>query len=142
MPKKRVKKIRGSKTCGGGGKKKRRGKGSRGGVGRAGSHKHHYIREILMGRRFGKKGFSRPLVVVESFREINVGELEENLEELIKAGYASREGDAVTVNLTSAGFDKLLGKGKVTSPINVKVGYATSRAITKIEEAGGKVEIV
>ena len=142
MPKKKVKKYRGSKTCGGGGKKKRRGKGSRGGVGRAGSHKHHYIREIKMGRRFGKYGFTRPPEVVREPNEINVEEIELNLSKFLEMGVAKEEGDIIVVDLTSAGYDKLLGDGKVTKRFRVIVESASERAIEKIESAGGEVELL
>lgn len=37
---------------------------------------------------------------------------------------------------------KLLGDGEITSKVNVKVNKATATALSKIEAAGGKVEIV
>ncbi len=141
MAKKKVKKFRGSKTCGGGSKKKRRGKGSRGGVGNAGSHKHHYIKEMKMGRRFGKYGFTRPPEVQYEQNTINVEEIELNLSEFLEKGIAKKESDMVTVDLASAGFDKLLGKGRIKGRFRVIVGSASERAIQKIESAGGVVEL-
>jgi len=43
--------------------------------------------------------------------------------------------------LTSKGFDKLLGSGRVHRPIHVTVEHASTRAIEKIESAGGSVTI-
>jgi len=142
LVKKKVKKFRGSKTCGGGSKKKRRGKGSRGGVGRAGSHKHHYIREMKMGRRFGKYGFTRPPEVQSEPNTINVEEIELNLDRFMEMGVAKEDNDTVTVDLTSAGFDKLLGDGRVYRKFRIIVGSASERAIKKIESAGGEVELL
>lgn len=62
MPKKKVKKFRGSRTCGWG--RYKRGRGSRGGAGNAGVHKHKYIKFIKLAKKgeylFGKHGFTRP----------------------------------------------------------------------------------
>ncbi len=74
MPKKKVKKYRGSKTCGGGSKKKRRGGGSRGGRGNAGVHKHKYIKFVKLAKEglyeFGKHGFNRPKVVRAEYKAL------------------------------------------------------------------------
>lgn len=69
MVKLKVKKFRGSRTCGGGSHKKRRGAGHRGGRGNAGVHKHKYLKYLKLEKlglyEFGKHGFTRPRVVVE-----------------------------------------------------------------------------
>ena len=68
MPKKKVKKYRGSRTCGGGSHKKRRGAGHRGGRGNAGAFKHKYLRTIKLVKaglyQIGKRGFTRPSCIV------------------------------------------------------------------------------
>jgi ribosomal protein L15 len=38
-----------------------------------------------------------------------------------------------------AGYDKLLGSGNIQKSLEVKVDYASERAISKVEEAGGQV---
>lgn len=86
MPKLKVKKFRGSRTCGGGSHKKRRGAGHRGGRGNAGVHKHKYLKFIKLERlglyEFGKHGFTRPRPVVEEInREKRVKETLKNLKE-------------------------------------------------------------
>ena len=48
MPKKKVKKFRGSRTFGWGSHKNRRGRGNRGGAGNAGVHKHKYIKFVKL----------------------------------------------------------------------------------------------
>jgi large subunit ribosomal protein L15 len=112
-----TKKMRGSHTHGYGGKKKHRGKGSRGGVGRAGKHKG-----VKLG--WGRKGFVRHGLKRE-INTINVGDLEKiNKEE---------------INLKEMGINKLLGAGYISKPIRVIVEKASEKAIKKIEEAGGKV---
>lgn len=86
MPKLKVKKFRGSRTCGGGSHKKRRGAGHRGGRGNAGVHKHKYLKYIKLERlglyESGKHGFTRPKVVMKELkRERNVKETLRSLRE-------------------------------------------------------------
>ncbi len=173
MPKKKVKKMRGSRTFGWGSHKKRRGAGNRGGRGNAGVHKHAYIKFVKLAKEglyeFGKYGFTRPKVVrkdylmekgvVETLRELkkegklddytykylrsrtelNVGDLSEIVDKLAELGIAEKDGDVYRVDLTALGYTKLLGSGRVTRAIEVKVFEATEKAATKIEAAGGKV---
>jgi len=44
-----------------------------------------------------------------------------------------------TIDLTSLGYVKLLGTGKVTKPMVVKVQSASKSATEKITGAGGKI---
>jgi len=75
MPKKKVKKFRGSRTHGKGRNDRNRGAGCRGGRGNAGRHKHKYIKFIKLAKmglyQFGKYGFTRPVEVTERYRAIN-----------------------------------------------------------------------
>ncbi len=173
MPKKRIKKIRGSRTCGGGSHKKRRGAGHRGGRGNAGVHKHKYIKFLKLAKEgkyeFGKQGFTRPKILSAEFqlerelkdvlkelrndgkideytyryflsrRELNVGDLDAIADRLVELGMASREGDLYVIDLAQLGYQKLLGSGRVSKALQVRVPYATPNAVSKIEEAGGSV---
>ncbi len=75
MPKKKVKKFRGSRTHGKGQNDRNRGAGCRGGRGNAGRHKHKYIKFIKLAKmglyQFGKYGFTRPIEVTQRYRMIN-----------------------------------------------------------------------
>ncbi|MEM1578859.1 MAG: uL15 family ribosomal protein [Archaeoglobaceae archaeon] len=88
MTKLKVKKFRGSRTCGGGSHKKRRGAGHRGGRGNAGVHKHKYLKYLKLAKlglyEFGKHGFTRPESVVEEVRREKA--LIERLKELKNSG--------------------------------------------------------
>ncbi|RMF05952.1 50S ribosomal protein L15 [Candidatus Woesearchaeota archaeon] len=134
---KKVVKMRGSKTHGGGSMKKRRGAGNRGGRGNAGSGKRgdskkqtFQIKGIKPGKRgFKKKGIQKPVI------GINVGELERILPLWIESGKVKGN----DVNLSQLGFGKLLGSGSITKALTITVGAATERAIAKVEKAGGKV---
>src|SRR3989344_3338123 len=61
MKSNKKRKYAGNRSFGGGNAKNRRGKGNRGGVGRAGFHKHNWLRTIKMGetskRDRGEHGF-------------------------------------------------------------------------------------
>src|SRR5665811_1812802 len=72
-----IKKFRGSRTCGGGTHKNRRGAGNRGGRGKAGGCKHHFVRAMMRGYSYGKHGFKRPASVSRDATIVNVGELDE-----------------------------------------------------------------
>ncbi len=85
MPKPKIKKIRGSRTCGSGlHKNNSRGRGCRGGSGNAGMFKHKYIKAIKEGYEIGKYGFTRPVAVRNDVKAIKA--VKETLRELKKSG--------------------------------------------------------
>ena len=169
MPKKKVKKYRGSRTCGGGSHKNGRGAGNRGGRGNAGVLKHKYIWAIKTGYEIGKYGFNRPKIVKTEYRtlqalrktlrelrnegklddytyryfysrpEINVCDIDDIIDRLVELGMATKEGDVYTLDLSQLGYTKLLGRGSIRKAVQIKVAGATETAISKVEEAGGKV---
>jgi len=169
MPKKKVKKYRGSRTCGGGSHKNRRGAGNRGGRGNAGVLKHKYIWAIKTGYEIGKHGFTRPKVVRSEYRalqalrqtlrelrdegklddytyryfysrpEINVEDIDAIIDRLVELGLASKEGEVYELDLSQLGYTKLLGRGVIRKAIQIKVAEATETAVSKVEEAGGKI---
>ncbi|WP_423792847.1 uL15 family ribosomal protein [Methanocaldococcus indicus] len=135
--KRKVKKYRGSRTCGGGSHKKRRGAGNRGGRGLAGGHKHKWTWIIKYEPdHFGKYGFKRHPSIVKDLETINVCELEELV--LKNPDKFEKEGDKYIVDVTELGYEKVLGKGKVTIPMVVKAIEISEKAKIKIEEAGGE----
>lgn len=124
---KKTHKYRGLTSHGWGGKKKHRGSGSRGGTGFAGSHKHKYTLILTKHKdHFYKKGFKRPQQVQVDLKTINLWELDMLFS------------DKKEIDLSAAGYDKLLGTGKITRAVTVK-GNATEKAKEKIQAAGGKV---
>ncbi len=141
--KSRIKRIRGTRTCGGGSHKKRRGKGSKGGSGNAGAYEHHFVRSLKRGIRKGKVRGKRSIHAARrDERILNVGELEERLDELLDSGNAEERDDAFIIDTTQLGITKILGKGGVTKKLMVKARAITNEAKAKIEQAGGSVEIV
>ncbi|MEM0006988.1 MAG: uL15 family ribosomal protein [Candidatus Bathyarchaeia archaeon] len=131
----KIRKKRGSRTCGYGRVGQHRKSGSKG-YRRAGRHKHGWTYVIKYEPEyFGKKGFTSPKSLRREEKVINVGELEEIAE---KYGGKTEEGK-ILLDLESLGYTKLLGVGKVTQPLVVKIASCSKSATEKIEEAGGRV---
>jgi large subunit ribosomal protein L15 len=123
------KKRRGHRTYHGS-HKKWRGGGSRGGRGKAGMHKHKWSFTVKYDKEhFGKRGFKRPRVTIRKPKGINIKDIE---------AIAKKEGKK-EIDVIQLGYDKVLGKGKLTQPLTIKAKYFSKLAIKKIEQAGGKV---
>ncbi len=142
MPTNKRTKYRGSRTCGGGTHKNRRGAGNRGGRGRAGINAHHFVKWYMeMGRPvFGKDGFYNQTST--DVITIDVGALDQIIPSLLAQGIAKQEGDAVTVNVTDMGIEKVLGSGQVTKKINILASSFSETAKAKIEKMGGKALVI
>jgi len=135
----RTSKFRGS-TSHGRGKKSGRGAGKMGGRGNAGLTKHKKMSVIKYDPlHFGRHGFKRPQKVVSAKTTLNVGDLDEKLDELLRLGFATKQDDKVRVNLINLGVDKLLGFGKTENSYEVIVAEFSERAKEKLEAAGGSI---
>lgn len=134
----RTRKLRGSRTHGRG-KKHGRGAGGRGGTGNAGLHKHKFKWMIKYDPdHFGRHGFYRHAQKRET-SSINLEDLVLRIPDLEGQGHAKRSGSSVEVDLTAAGIDKLLGRGRVSIPMQITVAQASESAVSKVADAGGKV---
>jgi len=135
----RTKKFRGSRTHGRG-KKSGRGAGIIGGRGNAGIGKTGKIGMLKYDRdHFGHHGFKRPQSVVVANTTINVCELRKSLDRFVAEGFAAKDGEKYTVDLTAAGIDKLLGSGNIDVAVAVTVAETSAKAKEKIEAAGGSI---
>ncbi len=141
MPVNKRSKYRGSRTCGGGTHKNRRGAGNRGGRGRAGQRDHRFSHFYLKGEiSNGKHGFvSKTSVPVST---LDIGELDQLVEVLLREGLATQEGDLIALNATMLGIDKVLGGGQVTHKMSISAREFSERARAKIEELGGQAMTV
>jgi large subunit ribosomal protein L15 len=142
MPTNKRSKYRGSRTCGGGTHKNRRGAGNRGGRGRAGINAHHFVKwyKEMGGPVFGKDGFfHNPQILVTT---MDVGIIDQIIPSLIAQGVAKQEGDTVTINVADMGIEKVLGSGRVTKKINISAQGFSESAKAKIEKMGGKAQLV
>ena len=127
--KKKVRKQRGSWTHGWGGKKKHRGSGSRGGVGKAGRKKFKKSWVIKhKPKYFGKRGFKIPVGSKKGVVAINLRDVDLLAKNLNKT----------EINLCELGFDKVLSTGNLTQPLTIKAKKFVERAKQKIEQSGGK----
>ncbi len=139
----KVRKYRGSKTHGGGSKKKRRGSGHRGGVGRAGSGKRADQKKpsmLQMGIVFGKHGFKKkqPRVI----KAVNLGWIQAKLPGLHAAGKVNEKAGLVEVDLSKLGYNKVLGGGRLTQKVAITTEYASASVKGKVEKAGGKLTVL
>lgn len=131
----KIRKKRGSRTQGYGRVGQHRKSGSKG-MRKAGRHKHGWSYVVRYEPEyFGKKGFTSPKSLKRKVKIINVGELDEVAE---KFKETEKEGK-IFVDLESLGYTKLLGAGKVTRPLVVKVPSCSKSAAEKIKEAKGQV---
>jgi large subunit ribosomal protein L15 len=131
----RTRKKRGSRTHGYGRVGQHRCTGSKG-MRNVGRHKHLWSYVIRYEPDyFGKKGFTSPKSLRKKENAINVGKLEEIAEEVS----TEKESGKSFIDLKSMGYTKLLGTGKVTKPISVKVASCSKSAAEKIKEVGGQI---
>ena len=126
--------MRGSRTHGYGRIGQHRDAGSRGHR-KVGRHKHlwSYV-AAHEPNYFGKHGFTSPQSLKRKEKVINVSKLDE-----IAILSTEKEKGKTHVNLTSLGYTKLLGTGKITKPLTVTVSACSKTAEEKIKKAGGQV---
>lgn len=136
-------KYRGDSTHGWGARKKHRGAGNRGGRGNAGSGKRRKMKEPTFLAQGGKKFIGKSgMIHKRSSRKdkiINLFQLESNLQEFISKGFAKKDKDITIVDLNKAKIDKLLGFGKITTPLHVKVKSYSKKAEEKLKKVKGGV---
>jgi len=150
---KRIRKMRGTRTCGYGRVGQHRKAGQRAGKGKTTqwkkSKKSYYLKQKELGFPdpdwdMGKKGFKRPqdMVRLSTINTVNVKDLDYKIEKLVEEKKATKSGDTYTINLGSVNIQKVLGRGEINKKVNVTVKKASERAVQKIEAAGGKVTIL
>ncbi|RLG76692.1 MAG: 50S ribosomal protein L15 [Thermoprotei archaeon] len=138
---KKSRKMHGYRTRGWGSVGQHRKSGSKGGVGAAGFHKHYWSWVIkYFPDWFGKHGFTpRGPEHTPVHRVINIGRINELVEDMVRRGEAKKENGLIVVDVASMGFSKVLGEGKLKYPIKLITLSITKKAEEKIKEAGGVV---
>ncbi|MBI5554197.1 MAG: uL15 family ribosomal protein [Candidatus Diapherotrites archaeon] len=132
---KKKEKLRGQRTHGKGDTKNRRGAGSRGGRGRAGSHKHKfslYWKDFVKGHKIRLKPKS-------SEKTISLEQLQEILPRLLAQKKAVQQGSRVLLDGHQLEFTKVLSTGTVQVPLQLTNIRVTPKAKEKIKAAGGSV---
>lgn len=138
MPVNKRSKYRGSRTCGGGTHKNRRGAGNRGGRGRGGSRDHKFVRGTLHANfTYGTCGFKHYHCATITGDVLDIGLIDQIIPALLEQGTASKDGDAIILNASDIGIEKVLGGGRVTHKMNITAEAFSQAAIQKIEAKGG-----
>jgi large subunit ribosomal protein L15 len=84
---------------------------------------------------YGKDGFTSPKSLRQEARVINVGSLDEIVDKFaVERGEGKR-----FIDLEGLGYTKLLGTGKVSKALVVKVPAFSKSAAEKIKDAGGQI---
>jgi len=133
MTKRRSKKNK-SGSHGYGSSKKNRGAGNRGGRGKAGrgkKAKHNKMTKDGV-HQLGEKGFNSRK---RDQTGINLRDLDQRIEEFVKEGVAEKDGDGYVFHANKAGYDKILGRGKITQQIEIHAEKFSSSAQDKIEDS-------
>ena len=139
--KKKSRKLRGrTRTMGWGRVGQHRKSGSRGGFGAVGFHKHKRLVVIKYAPDwYGKHGFTSIQQIKREMKAINIGQLNEIASKLLAENKATIQGNQVVINTLELGFNKVLGRGKVTIPMKIITKEASELAKKKIEKAGGTI---
>ena len=125
----KTRKMRGSRTHGYGRIGQHRDAGSKG-QRKVGRHKHLWSYVVAHEPEyFGKKGFTSRQSLMRREKPINIARL----------GELPLEDDVTQVDLTSMGYTKLLGTGKITKPLIITVAACSKTAAEKVKKAGGNV---
>jgi large subunit ribosomal protein L15 len=123
---KKVVKMRGSKTHGYGSKKKHRGGGSHGGKGLSGRFKHK--------KTFFKRwGYDKDA----KFKSLEQRNMREGLK-AINVGDLIKLTDKNEIDASEFGYGKVLSEGILDRPVTIKARKFSERAKAKIEASGGK----
>ncbi|MDY6769801.1 MAG: uL15m family ribosomal protein [Candidatus Nanohaloarchaea archaeon] len=132
-------KDRGSGTHGRGNGKKGRGAGNRGGRGNAGygkKAKHKKQEAWNEGYELGESGFKRPQAVTEETAAINLKDIDQHIDAFVAAGVAEETDDGYVFHADAAGYDKVLGGGRLTKDIDIEAPAFSDSAVRKIEDSG------
>ncbi|MBS3127516.1 uL15 family ribosomal protein [Candidatus Woesearchaeota archaeon] len=136
--------MRGTRTQGWGGRRKRRGGGHRGGRGNAGSGKRADAKKPsywMDPDYMGKKGFvkkNKPL----QLPAISIKTIERHLTQWKNEQKIKEEQSYLVIDLSKIGYGKLLGTGKATRKMKITVATSAPKAVEKVQAAGGEVVLL
>lgn len=127
---------KGMGTHGSGARKNKRKSGNKGGTGLSGTgkradHKKTLVQKLYGHNYFGKKGVTRGNNKRDIRQRINVRDIQLNIE---KYGKKAKEGYEIILSKY-----KILGSGEVKDKLFITCSEASTKAIEKVEAAGGKV---
>ncbi len=134
---KRRKKKKKSGSHGYGSSKKNRGAGNRGGRGKSGRGKKASQRKMTEEgvHELGEHGFKSRS---SEQNGINLRDIDQQIESLVEEGVAEEKDGGYVFYAEKAGYDKILGGGKLTHDIEIHAERFSSSAEQKIEESGAE----
>ena len=140
MTKRRSKKNK-SGSHGHGSSKKNRGAGNRGGRGKAGGGKKAQSKNMTKSgiNELGEEGFNSRK---ESQNGINLKDIDQRIEEFVEQGLAEEDDGSYVFHADEAGYDKILGGGKITRSIEIRAESFSDSAEEKIEESEAEATLV
>ena len=138
---KKVSRMRGTGTHGGGARKKRKKSGHRGGAGMAGTgkradHKKTLVLKLYGHGYFGKQGITSKRTERDKRERINVGDINLKIQSFLKQGLAKKTDKGFEINLENY---KILGEGDITHKLFIKSNEASKSAIEKVKKAEGEI---
>src|SRR3989338_3685960 len=136
---KKAAKYRGSITHGGGHRKKRRGAGSRGGRGNAGTGKRAGHKKAGRPPSLGQRGFLPRRTAHLRNAENLFYFTSQRLEKWVKEGKVAKEKEIYVVDFLVLGISKILSTGNTQLKLKVVNGKVSEKAKEKIIAAGGEV---
>lgn len=140
MTKRRSKKNK-SGSHGHGSSKKNRGAGNRGGRGKAGGGKKAQSKNMTKSgiNELGEEGFNSRK---EPQNGINLKDIDQRIEEFVEEGLAEEDNGSYVFHADKAGYDKILGGGKITRSIEIRAESFSDSAEEKIEESEAEATLV
>lgn len=130
----KTRKYRGGRNHGWGQIGQHRASGHKGGLGKSGMHKHHFIRMLLTDpRHFGHDSTHPPHPNLVR-KWTSVRDLDD-----IYAKHGKEEGGKKVIDLTELGYEKLLGGGQTKTAYAIKVERISASAEEKVKKVGGEV---
>jgi large subunit ribosomal protein L15 len=130
----KTRRLRGGRHMGWGQVGQHRASGHKGGLGIAGLHKYHFSTLLKeMPDHFGHDSTHPPHPIITR-KWASVRDLDD-----LFAKFGKEEGGKKIIDLITAGYDKLLGGGKLSNAYTVKVPRFTATAEEKIKSVGGEV---
>jgi large subunit ribosomal protein L15 len=130
----KTRRLRGGRHMGWGQVGQHRASGHKGGLGIAGLHKYHF--STLLKEKpdhFGHDSTHPPHPIITR-KWASVRDLDD-----LFSKFGKEEGGKKIIDLITAGYDKLLGGGKLSNVYTVKVPRFTATAEEKIKSVGGEV---
>ena len=130
-------------THGRGSRKKAKKSGHHGGPGMSGSgkradHKKTLVLKLYGHGYFGKQGITSKGTKRDKRKRMNLGEIQESIENFAKKGIAKKISGGFEINLSEF---KILGDGEIKEKFIIQAKEASKSAIEKVKKAGGEIKL-